>query len=383
MKPTQLQQMYTSPGYFATAYLEAVRPDASTSESVGLRWRALAERLQAAGTDEETVSTMTSAVESLAPGRLSARGLVLVASGGELLLSDSVGTMDGGDRARWAPLPDLGRYVRSKAADRRQVLAVVDRSGADLLVRDMAYSRYRHVEGRTHPLHKVRGGGWAHKRLQNTVEEVSERNAATVAEEITRVAAQAKPAAIVLAGEVDARSRVYHHIPQALRDLVTVTDRGTRAPGGNEDLTAVMADVVAESEERERQELRSRLASGLNTEAAVQGTGDVMAALRHGAVETLLYLMNEEQAGAFVEQLDEETAIGPEPHQLAATAAELRELYGEDLDSSQDKLDSAVIRAAIATDANVEVLDTGEDAPALAALLRFATPVTVPGPRSG
>ncbi|GAB3407782.1 baeRF2 domain-containing protein [Flindersiella endophytica] len=382
MKPTHLQDIYDSSGPFATAYLEAVRPDASSSESVNLRWRALCEHLTGKGADAETIAAMTEAVEALAPGRVAARGLVLVASGGALLLSDSAGTADGGDRARWAPLPDLGRYIRSKVAARRQVLAVVDRSGADLLVRDVTYSRYRHVEGRSHPLHKVRGGGWAHKRLQNTVDEVSERNAATVAEEITRVVAQAKPAAIVLAGEVDARSRVYHHIPQTLRERVTVTDRGARAPGGNEDLSAVMEDVAAEVEEREREELRERLESGLSTEAAVQDTTDVLAAFRHSAVEALLYLMNENQAGPFVEQLEAEVAIGPEPIQLARTADELRATYTEDLEVIHDKLDSAVIRAAIMTDAEIEVVDTESWTGPVAALLRFPTPVTVPGPRS-
>jgi hypothetical protein len=384
MKPTHLHQIYDSSGPFATAYLEAVRPDASSSESVGLRWRALSEQLAEAGADAETIAAMTEAVEVLAPGRVSARGLVLVASGGALRLSDSAGTADGGDRARWAPLPDLGRYVRAKVAARRQVLAVIDRAGADLLVRDVASSRYRHVEGRSHPLHKVRGGGWAHKRLQNTVDEVTERNAATVADEITRVVAQAKPAAIVLAGDVDARSRVYHHIPQALRERVTVTDRGTRSPGGNEELSAVMEDVAAEAEEHEREELRHRLESGLSTDLAVRETTDVLAALRHGAVETLLYLMNEEQAGSFVERLETEVAIGPEPTQLAMTADELRTIYTEDLEIVHDKLDAALVNAAASTDATIEVVETEQWTGPVAALLRFPTPpVTVPGPRSG
>jgi hypothetical protein len=386
MKPTHLHQIYDSSGPFATAYLEAVRPDASSSESVDLRWRALSEHLAEAGADAETIAAMTEAVEALAPGRVSARGLVLVASGGVLRLSDSAGSADGGDRARWAPLPDLGRYARAKVAARRQVLAVVDRSGADLLVRDVASSRYRHVEGRPQPLHKVRGGGWAHKRLQNTVDEVNEvneRNAATVADEIARVVAQAKPAAIVLAGDVDARSRVYRHIPQALRERVTVTEHGTRSPGGNEELSAVMENVAAEAEEREREELRNRLESGLTTDLAVGKTADVLAALRHSAVETLLYLTNEDQAGSFVEDLETEIAIGPEPTQLAMTADELRAIYTDDLEIVHDKLDAALLNAAAATDATVEVVETEHWTGPVAALLRFATPVTVPRPRSG
>lgn len=381
MKPTHLQPVYDSSGPFATAYLEAVRPDASSSESVNRRWRALCAHLAEAGADTPTIEALTEAVSALAPGRVAVRGLVLVGCQGRLLLSDSVGTADGGDRARWAPLPDLGRYVRAKVAARRQVLAVVDRSGADLLVRDVAYSRYRHVEGR--PLHGRRGGGWAHKRLQNTVDEVSERNAATVADEITRVVAQAKPAAIVLAGEAEARSRVYHHIPRALRERVTVTDRSARAPGSNEDLSAVMEDVAAELESREREQLRERLEAGLSTEAAVKDTGDVLAAFRHSAVEALLYLMNEDQAGPFVEQLETQVAIGPSPTQVARTADELRATFTDDLEIIHDKLDAAVIRAAILTEAEIDVVDIDNWTGPVAALLRFPTPVTVPGPRSG
>lgn len=385
MKPGALRTVYESGGPFGTAYLEPTpHTTADAGANLELRWRALAEQLARAGADSATVDAMATAALAPKPGRQLVSGAVVVGRAGQLVLDDTLdpvvgGSAVGGDRARWSALPDLGAYVRTKLGTRRQVVAVVDRSGADFMVRDVGRGQrhFQQTEGQSHPLHKVRGGGWAHKRIHNSVEEVSERNASLVVDELVRLVARARPSVIVLAGEVDARSRVYSRIPSQLRPLVTTTERGGRAAGSGDGLAAVLDEAAADSERREREAVLERFGSYLGTGSAVSGTDEVLAALRHGAVETLLYMVDDRRIGSVPSQLEQTVAIGPEPLQLAGSADELHDSAGDRIE--YDKLDSAVLRACAATDADVEVLDAGEaELPdGLGALLRFAIPTTI------
>lgn len=396
MRAAALQSMYESTGPFATAYLEPTPPDANAEASLELRWRALAAELTEAGADSATVRAMTESALARRSGKQLESGAVLVARNGRVLFEDGLDSAPGSsavgaDRARWSALPELGPYVRSKVGARRQVVAIVDRSGADFMVRDVGRgsreSSQHRTDGQQHPLHKVRGGGWAHKRIHNTVEEVSERNASQVVDELGRLAARTRPSVIVLAGDVEARSRVYARIPSQLRALVTTTEHGGRAAGSGDGLSAVLDQAIAEAEERERAAVVDRFESYLGTGSAVSGTGDVLAALRHGAVETLLYKVNDREIGAVPDELERTVAIGPEPLQLGESDDEVGALLRDKADAEieHDTLDSAVLRACVATNAEIEVVDDldAELPDGLGALLRFAIPMTTtPGAKN-
>ncbi|NED52276.1 peptide chain release factor 1, partial [Micromonospora aurantiaca] len=66
--------------------------------------------------------------------------------------------------------------------------------------------------------------------------------------------------------------------------------------------------------------------------------------------------------------------IGPDPSQVAATAAELREEFGI-TDPEQERADAALVRAAAATDSELVVLPPDEEGPNIpvGAVLRFTT----------
>lgn len=361
--------MYDEPGPFATAYLEPEPAGADNADGLHLRWRALVGRLREAGADAETVEAMTEAVMEERAGRRTALGTVVVGVGGRVRFTDSLEASVGGDRARWGALPDLGPYLRVWAArPPRQVVAITDRTGADLLVRDGDRTLRREADGETYPLQRDRGGGWTHERLQHTVEEIAERNAAMVAEELEALVRRSSPAVVVLAGEVEARSRVHRHLPRSIRDQVYVTEKGSRARGSDADLDQLVKDAIEEAEERARNDLLERLESGVPAGTAAKGVPGVLEAVRGHAVDTLLYLVDERGAAGILDELHRPVFIGDDPRQIGETEDDLPANARRGL--RRDLLDSALAAAVVADGSAVEVLPGVR--PGVAALLRYA-----------
>lgn len=387
-----LQEAYDHEGPFASAYLEGSQPSENAETREGLRWRELAERLRSEGAQDACVRAIGDRLEDEQAGKLAAEGMAAVAARGEVVFAAPLRGPLGGDRAHWSPLPDLGPYVRANADTRRQLTAVVDSAGADLAVRDVWGYQLHHVEGQEHPLHKVREGAWSHKRIQNKIEEVADRNAAMVANAIAQRVAETKPSAVILAGEVEARERVHRKLANALSRTVVVTDRGGRLPDGGVDgeLDDAVREIAAEAARRSRSQLLERLGSGLGTGAAVQGLGPVMEALRAGAVEVLLFGLTDPDTGSVPERLEAPVAVGRDPLHLAPTRDELRELLtgaGVGAHTEEPPIDavpaeSAIVRAGAACAADAEVIvPSRADVPdgvdlseGVAALLRYPVP---------
>ena len=128
-----------------------------------LRWRALRESLAEQGADAATLDAMEAAVgghDEVA----GAYGQLLVGSGGRLRHDVVLPGPPRRESARWAPLPHLMPMVAQLAPVVPYVLALVDRTGADLTVHGPAGQWSLEVEGDDYPIRKVGVGGWSHLR---------------------------------------------------------------------------------------------------------------------------------------------------------------------------------------------------------------------------
>ncbi|GAA2758824.1 Vms1/Ankzf1 family peptidyl-tRNA hydrolase [Actinopolymorpha rutila] len=387
MRLSPLNQIFERPGPIVTAYLEPGAVDANSETSVDLRWRAVAEQLLADGADEQTVEAAGKAVTEQPPGRTAVEGIVVVAASGEVLFTDSLHGPVGGDHVSWAPLPHLAAYVRANADTRRYGVVVVDSSGADFVVRGAPAGGHgegghgdghTEVRGEQRPLNKVRGGALSNRRMQNAVEETADRNAKLVADNIVRLVESAKLSSVLLVGAVEARSRVVHHLPHWVQELVRTSDR---AGSGDVDAEAESAldDAVAEIERLIQDDLVERLRSRMSAGTGAEGAADVLQALRQGAVDTLLLAEEDPDNGNAPEGSRRRIAIGAGAAELASDASELRRLFtaGGSADSevsvSEEALDEALIRAGAASDAVAEVVSAEAGLrDGVGALLRFA-----------
>lgn len=131
---------------------------------------------------------------------------MLIASGADVVVDQPLPVPPPADTTRFSSLPDLLPLAAHLPPPVPHVVVVTDTSGADLHSFDGQVELVETVRGRQHPLHKVGGGGWAHKRLQQRVEDTVKHNAKQVAEEVERLVGEVQAELAVLGGEVQTRS---------------------------------------------------------------------------------------------------------------------------------------------------------------------------------
>lgn len=292
MDLTPFRELTSDQGPFASVYLDASGDSEDAERAIGLRWRQLREQLEAEGTDADTLAALDGAIEASSPA-VGRAGRVLIAAHGQVLLDRTVPAPPPVSTARHAELPALGSLVLHAEESVRHVVALVDRLGADLSLFDEDGTEVdaTQVQGKTHPAHKVGGGGWAHRRMQQRVEGLIEQNAAQVAAELDRLVREHRAELLVLAGEVQARTAVVNHLTQVCREVLAEIDLAGRSAGTDPDtlssaVRSAVAECVAERKRAvvERFQAESQRDGGL----AAVGLKDVIRALRAGQADTVL-----------------------------------------------------------------------------------------------
>jgi hypothetical protein len=245
-----------------------------------------------------------------------------------------------------APLPDLASWIETEDQAFPFVLAVVDRVGGEV-------SAYRGparppvdqetVTGQTYYITKVPEGDWAQKQFQQTAENRWHENAALVAEAVRAAAAPCAARAVLVAGEVRARSEVVkalHALDHGLGPVVEI-EAGGRAEGASQE--ALWDEVHTRLRElvaAEDAEVAARLDEGRGRgEGVATGVDEVLGALVMGQVERLV---------VDLDVLADKT-VSPGQHEglpLPSPAVHARELPA----------DRALVAAAALTGADLTVL---------------------------
>lgn len=249
------------------------------------------------------------------------------------------------NQAHYGALPHLAVAARALGANVRYAMVLADRTGADItLAESTTLEQTSHAsEGDHDVLHKVRGGGWSHRRWESRVEDSWDRNAEQVAADLERLVVRERPDVVLLAGDDYARGRIRetagHETTRRLHEL----QHGSRAPGADPRRVEGEATIVLDDWRRRR---RERTLDRLRAGGGVSTLGEVVEALRRGEVEVLL-LGDDALAGR-------RWWAGPEPTQLGLSADEVRAL-GVD-DPIDDDAREVVVRAALGQGARLEPL---------------------------
>lgn len=345
-----LVPLATRPGPYASVYLDLSHATEDADHQIALRWRALAEALAEQGCDDKTIAALGDAVTG-GPPVVGTAGRVLVASEGTVVLDRMLPAPPRREIARLAPLPHLAPLLAQAPATVPHLTVVADRLGADVTAYGESATPVAEDEitGTDHHVHKVPGGGWAHRRYQQRVEETWERNARQVVDRIDELVREIGAELVVLGGEVRARAALTDALPERLRAITVQTDTGGRADGAAvEPFTAEVHRLVRQRTLERHADVIADYATELaHGGRAAEGLAAVLRALRQAAVDTLL-LVDDPSSDATL-------WIGPDPIQLATDPAELRAL-GVD-EPEQDRVDAAVVRALVATGASLVVLD--------------------------
>lgn len=362
MDMSKLQDIATAPGPFASVYLDASHDTEDAAKVAELRWRELRNRLADQGAPDKTLAALDEAVSTADPPAGKA-GRVLIASGARVLVDQTLPVPPPTDVARFSSLPDLLPLASYLPPPVPHVVVVADSSGADLHSFDGRVELVETVRGRQHPLHKTGGGGWAHKRLQQRVEDTVKHNVKQVADEVERLAGEVHAELVVLGGEVQARSAVRNALH--LDDDLVVEVEGTGLAGGTDDEefdNAVRA-LIAQRQQQHDAEVVERFRAELGRDGlAVEGLAKVTDALRQANVDTLVV-----NTDVLADQL---VWTSGRPDQVGADEASVRQGAGDPADVERNRADEALARAAAVTGANVVVGDDIEVLQGVGAILR-------------
>lgn len=346
----------------ATVYLDTSRDHENAAHEMEVRWRDARGELARQGADEPTLAALDAAVaaDDPRPGR---SGLCLVAAAGGDIRFDRPTPVPPPDvRARWSPLPQLLPWLLAQPRTVPHVVAVVDRTGADLYAFGPAEEPdlvdREVVRGAERPITKIRPGGWSNSRYQRRAENLWDRNAGDVATEVDRLVTEVGAELVVAAGDVRARAALRDQLGARAGQALVELDRGGRSADADSDsLVTELAALVEERWARDRDAVLDRFRTGAaGATERRDGLPATLGALAEGRVDTLL-LRDDHDPDATVH-------IGPEPTQLAPDAATLTGLgVAHPL---PERAGAAVVRALAATDAALLPLDAGAAGPDLA-----------------
>lgn len=361
-------ELYRRRGPFVTVYLDATRAVANGAQEVDARWGGARAQLEAAGADSPTLDAVVAAIagDVGTPGR---HGLVVVAADGELALVDVLPQPPARTIATYSALPHLLPYLAQRTTELDHVVVVADRTGADIhVVGPGGAQEEETVDGGTsHPIHRTASDHWDERHFQNRVENTWESNADNVAHALTRLLRERPAKLVVIAGDVRARHLIADALGAPAGVTVRTVEQGGRAAGSSaESLGGAVHDAVLQQVWRERREVLEHLQQNLGRqEYAVAGVQPVVEALRMSQVDTLVISDDPSSpltawvgAGLTDFGLDDEEA-------KALGLGDVR----------HDRLDAALVRAAVGTNAKLVVTPGGHGylPEGIGALLRYRT----------
>lgn len=374
MKLDSLRPLLDHPGPLTTVCVDLTRADEAGEREVRSRWNGLRRQLEQQGAPAGTLERIAERVmtPTHVPGP---HGRFVVADATGILFDRVLADAPPQQEAVHDGVPALVPAARAECEAVRYLLVEVDRSGADLTWSGTQANdeTTEHVEGGHDVLHKVRAGGWSHRRMQSRARDSWERNAEAVTAELDRAVARHRPELVMITGDVRAVALIRDEVGRPTADLLVEVPGGSRADGVKEDAFARNVHRVLESyRARRRDGVVTRLTEALGRgEHAVTELADVTEVLRRGQVSELILIQD---AAGTLASLDGRTLwVGPDPLQLAVRRSQLAAVGVADGEARELRAGVALLRAAVAQDAGITFADDGsaELVDGVGALLRW------------
>jgi hypothetical protein len=365
MDLSYLRPLYTKPGPWASAYLDATRATPDAAHEVELRWRALGERLSSRGVTARTLDLMARAVFE-SPRRPGRYGLAVFANRTEAALVEPMPGPPAAEEAYYGPLPHAMPLVAMRGEEIPYVRVLSDRTGAEVTgLSAGGVARREEVEGGdTFPITKVRGGGWSNPRYQRAAEETWRRNAGDVAAAVAELAGAVGAEVIVIGGDVRAAPLIAEKLPRRWRDRVVVTEAGDRSSATEDDFDNITMRAIADVAQRHVREAVDRYQAQRGEGGGSAGLADVVTRLQRAQVDTVLIVNDPSSTDKLWIGPNDPTMVSADPQLLRESGVEHPE---------QVRADAALLRAIVGTDAQLVLVPAGEVAleHGIGAILRY------------
>ncbi|MEV7995510.1 Vms1/Ankzf1 family peptidyl-tRNA hydrolase [Streptomyces sp. NPDC086077] len=365
-----LHPLYEHPGPWASVYVDLSRHPQDATRQRRLTAEAMSRELAGQGADEATCRAVRNAIEELKDSP-EPHGRALFARAGAVVLDPPLARAPRQDRALWAPLPRATPLLDLTGEDAVAVVAYIDRRGADFelrsaLTRETAGS----VTGRQWPVHRTSSADWSERHFQLRVENTWEHNAAEIADALAVCQEETRADLLILVGDDRERRSVHERLPKRLHERVVDARHGAGSRLLDGDVEEARATHVRRRAEAELERfLAARAPDDEGRAEAVEGVPALVEAAREHRIDELVVRPD----GGDTHR---EVWVGEDADQLAVRRTELK-ILGEQ-NSWSARVDDALLRSAVATDAAVISLAPAEaageqDVPVggLGALLRW------------
>jgi len=281
---TDLTALYEHTGPFASVYLPMPSRTEDARSQLEIRRRDAEAALDAAGGESALLQRAAIGAADHPTGAT----LAVVGVGAEPLVARPL-DIEGPDLVRVDSLPTLTPFLREEQDEVNHIVVLIDRTGAEIVVRAAGTEYTDAVEGDTEHLSRIGGGGWSHRRMQQRAENTWERNATLVAADVATAARQTGARLVFAAGDERALGFLAEHLPEDVVPLLHIEPH--RPDGGADPMTGIddalraqLASVAA----LEQAHLVDRFAEASGRNEAADGAEATLAALTEARVEVLL-----------------------------------------------------------------------------------------------
>lgn len=366
MQSERFRTLTESKGPYASVYFDDSHDTEDAAAQRDLKWRAVRGELEEHDAPAEIIEAIQQAIMDSPPavGR-SGRGIVAGADG--ILLNEHLIRPLETPVVRVSSLPYLVPVVEHGALHPTYVIVAVDHAGADVALHRDRTVVSDTVDGGGFPIHKADGAETpGYGDPQRRTMEAGRKNLRAVAERLATLVDDVSPEVIFVVGEVQSRSDLMPTLEDRVAERVVELEVGARHSGFDD---ADLQHAI------DQEFLRRRLAAidqvaqqftqatGQGSGLATEGLHGVCAALRAGAVESLII---GDIGDATVVAGDDLLTVAPNENVLSELGTAPNQTLRAD-----EALPMAAIRtgaALIRTDERISPED------GIAAVLRYALP---------
>jgi hypothetical protein len=317
MRSERFRPLLASHGPYGSVYFEDTYDSEDARAQIELKWRALREQLERQGARPELTDSLEHAIIEATPS-VGRGGRAIVAAAEGVLVNEHLIRPTATPVVRVSALPYIVPVVEHGVEHPTYVVAAVDHAGGDISLHSEGSVTSDAVDGGGYPVHKAHSAetpGFGDP--QPRAEEARHKNIRAVADRLTSVVDEAAPEVAFVVGEVRSRTDLVAELPERVATRVVQLRVGARHSGFDDaelrdaiDQEFQLRRVAAIDEATQRFQAEIGRGSGLATE----GLAGVTAALRAGAVETLII---GDIGDATVVAGDDLATVAPNPNVLS------------------------------------------------------------------
>lgn len=363
MQSEHFKTLLSAHGPYGSVYFDDSHNTEDAVAQLEIKWRTIRKDLEQQGAEPALTESIQHAVfDSLPPVGRSGRAVVASADG--VLVNEHL-IRPAGPVVRVSPLPYIVPVVEHGVDKATYAVVIVDHEGADVTLWREGTAVTDTVDGDAYPVHKASSAeSPGYGDPQRAAEGARRQNIRAVADRLAKLVDDASPEIIFLVGEVQSRSDLTAELPERVASRVVELHVGARNSGFDD--TALQHEIEQEFQRRRVTVIddaaqRFSAEIGRGSGLATEGLDGVTAALRAGAVDTLII---GELGDATVVADDDIAVIAPNPNVLSELGAAPTHTL---------RADEALPMVAIATDAALVRTDERiSPKDGIAAVLRYS-----------